>query len=233
MAKVLFKLKASATLAWIWLTSIPKHAIRAWRHFSYFIPFIVYKNPCKPDHILLAIAEIIFYLFDLLGVTTALEIIGEWLIWSKRPLNDAELQLSKDFFADTINYGLVRVHSEARFTANNLAIAYVLFNTINHYRKISQDIFIHEMMHVWQFQHLGSVYTIKALYAQYKGNAYDYGGFENLYNGMVKSRELLSFNLEQQAEIIQDYCKHKQLNMINPLAESVYRYYLGQLEDYS
>jgi len=88
------------------------------------------------------------------------------------------------------------------------------------------------MMHVWQYQNLGGVYAIKALHAQYKGNAYDYGGFEGLYNGMLQGKPLLSFNFEQQAEIIQDYCRLSELNALNPMARSVYSQYAMQVFEF-
>jgi len=172
------------------------------------------------------------YFFDLVGVSTAYDLLSEWIKWSTRPLNEEELEISKIYFGDTINYKLVRVHPKAKYTANKFALAYVSFNTVNHYRDITRDVFIHEMMHVWQYQNLGGVYAIKALHAQYKGNAYDYGGFEGLYNGMLQGKPLLSFNFEQQAEIIQDYCRLSELNALNPMARSVYSQYAMQVFEF-
>ena len=136
------------------------------------------------------------YLLEILGIPTMYDAISEWIKPTTRPLSDEEISLSKTYFEDTINYDLVRIHPSANLTANKLALAYVAFNTINHWRPISSDVFIHEMMHVWQHQNLGSVYAIKALHAQSRGNAYDYGGFEGLYHAMLQGRELLSFNFE-------------------------------------
>lgn len=172
------------------------------------------------------------YILDLLGISTVYDSISEWIKWSTRPLNEHELKISKKYFGDTINYTIVRVHSNAKFTANKLALAYVSFNTVNHYRAISQDVFIHEMMHVWQYQNLGAIYAIKALHAQYRGNAYDYGGFEGLYHAMLQGKPLLSFNFEQQAEIIQDFCKLNELNALNPMAKSVYTHYANQVFEF-
>ena len=146
-------------------------------------------------------------------------------------MNEEELTLSKTYFGDSINYDMVRVHPTAKYTANKYALAYVSFNTVNHFRSISRDVFVHEMMHVWQHQNLGGIYAVKALHAQYRGNAYDYGGFEGLYNAMLQGRDLLSFNFEQQAEIIQDYCKLQEVDGLNPLAQSVYSYYTQQVFD--
>ena len=76
---------------------------------------------------------------------------------------------------------------------------------------------------------MGAVYAIKALHAQSKGNAYDYDGFEGLYYAMLQGRDLLSYNFEQQAEIIQDYYKLQELNALNPLARSVYSHFTNQI----
>ena len=200
-------------------------------HLTYFIPIIRYQLPCKPKNLFLALVELMMYFLDLIGVVTFYDTFSEWLKWSTRPLTSEELELSKSYFGDSIKYHLIRVHPTAKYTANKLALAYVSFNTVNHYHEISRDVFIHEMMHVWQYQNLGGVYAIKALHAQAKGNAYDYGGFEGLYHSMLQGKDLLSFNFEQQAEIIQDYCKLTELNALNPMAQSVYSHYANQVFD--
>lgn len=212
------------------MTAIPIHSIRGIKHLSYFVPFMDYRLPCKPTNVLLAIAEFVMYLLEIIGITAIYETITEWVNWSTRSLNTKEIELSESIFGDSIDYSRVRLHSNAKFTANRLALAYVSLNTINHYRPISEDVFVHEMVHIWQYQHLGAVYAIKALYAQYRGNAYDYGGMENLYQAMLQKRSLLSFNFEQQAEIIQDYSRLSKLNALNPLAESIYLYFVNQLK---
>lgn len=232
MASLLFKLKSTLSRIVFWLTTIPVLFKRLLAHLSYFIPFIAYRLPSKPRNFFLAIVELFMYLLDLLGVSAIYDALSEWLKWSTRPLNKTELEISKKYFGDTINYKIVRVHSNARFTANKLALAYVSFNTVNHYKAISIDVFIHEMMHVWQYQNLGGIYAIKALHAQYRGNAYDYGGFQGLYHAMLQGRDLLSFNFEQQAEIFQDYCKMRELNAMNPMAQSVYTYFTNQIYDF-
>lgn len=198
-------------------------------HFSFFIPGIEYQLPCRPVNYVLGIAESIMYMIEIFGIPTAYDIISEWIKPTTRPLTIDELNLSKKYFGDTIQYDLVRVHPSANLTANSFALAYVSFNTINHWRPISKDVFIHEMMHVWQFQNLGAIYAIKALHAQYRGNAYDYGGFEGLYHAMLQGKALLSFNFEQQAEIIQDYCRLDNLEALNPMQRSVYYHYANQV----
>ena len=211
------------------MATLPVLLLRFAAHLTYFIPFINYKLPSKPKNFLLAIIELFMYFLDLIGVSALYDLASEWLKWSTRPLSEEELEISKKYFGESINYNIVRVHPNAKYTANKMALAYVSFNTVNHYRAISKDVFIHEMMHVWQFQNLGGVYAVKALHAQYRGNAYDYGGFEGLYHAMLQGKDLLSFNFEQQAEIIQDYCKLNELAAFNPMAKSVYIHYANQV----
>jgi hypothetical protein len=67
------------------------------------------------------------------------------------------------------------------------------------------SLLVHEMMHVWQYQHLGVIYIPKALSAQYSLMKYDYGGKPGLMQAVEDGKKLLDFNFEQQAEIITDY----------------------------
>ncbi len=196
---------------------------------SYFVPLMSYRLPCKPYNVLMAIAELSAYILDLIGIPWWYDTLMDWAKWNTRPLTPSEISDMKKYYGDNVDYNLVRIDSRAKWTANKIAIAYVAFNTINHYHTISKDVFVHEMMHIWQYQKLGSVYALKALYAQAKGNAYDYGGLEALYQGMLKNKRLLSYNFEQQAEIVQDYSRAKEYESMSPLEESVYLYYVQQI----
>lgn len=229
MAKLRQVISAGVYRLWVWLTHIHIYIYRFLAHTTYFIPGVKYALPHKPRGVLLAIAEWIIYFLDITGVSVFYETLIDLVFWKTRPLSHKELELAQKYFGDTIDYKLVRIHPNAKFTARKLAIAYVAFNTINHWHKISYDIFIHEMMHVWQYQHLGSVYTLKALHAQYLGNPYEYGGLEGLYHAMMSNKDLMDFNLEQQAEIMQDYCQQIECNELSPMAQSVYVYYHRQV----
>ena len=66
------------------------------------------------------------------------------------------------------------------------------------------SIFVHEMVHVWQSGH-GSHNALKGIYLWIR---YDHfiGDYDNSYNYDLESSSSLSyFNMEQQAQIIQDY----------------------------
>jgi hypothetical protein len=65
-----------------------------------------------------------------------------------------------------------------------------------------EDWLIHELMHVWQGEHVGPVYMAHALIGQ-QTEGYDYGGDQGLEDHEAEG--LAAFNPEQQASIIQDF----------------------------
>jgi hypothetical protein len=66
---------------------------------------------------------------------------------------------------------------------------------------------MHELTHVWQFQHMGWRYLGLALSAQFRlgGKAYEYGGEAGLVEANQKGWTLADFNLEQQGDIVSYY----------------------------
>jgi hypothetical protein len=52
---------------------------------------------------------------------------------------------------------------------------------------------------------VGAVYAFQALHAQNTPEGYDYGGAEGLQAAKDAGKGFLSFNREQQAQIVQDY----------------------------
>lgn len=70
---------------------------------------------------------------------------------------------------------------------------------------------VHELTHVWQYQHMGWSYIVKALLAQFreKGRAYDFGGEEGLLKSREKNKLFKDFNPEQQGNIAEAYYARK------------------------
>jgi hypothetical protein len=66
---------------------------------------------------------------------------------------------------------------------------------------------IHEMTHVWQYQHIGFVYFLQALWGQIRlgRDVYDYGGKQGLHDALTEGNDILAFNPEQQGDIVRDY----------------------------
>lgn len=66
---------------------------------------------------------------------------------------------------------------------------------------------MHELTHVWQYQHIGMHYALTALILQlrYGVDAYAYGGEVGLKQAKRMGKSLQDFNLEQQADIVRHY----------------------------
>jgi hypothetical protein len=69
---------------------------------------------------------------------------------------------------------------------------------------------IHELTHVWQYQHLGLRYLFEALKIQLQQGAagYQFGGEDGLRLRAQSGARLQDFNLEQQGDIARSYYEH-------------------------
>jgi hypothetical protein len=87
---------------------------------------------------------------------------------------------------------------------------------------------IHELTHVWQYQHMGWRYFFKAISAQVRigSKAYRYGGEQALQQIHLQGFLLNDFNLEQQGEIARDYYR----SLVNGLDISAYQPFIDQLQ---
>ncbi len=121
-----------------------------------------------------------------------------------RSLTEEERALGESVFGKNINYQTIRI-DEQSITARRLRAKYVSFNTINSWGKMSPDVFIHELVHIWQYQRLGSIYIAEALAAQRSEAGYNYGGVAALRVALEEGKTLRDFNFEQQGDIVQDY----------------------------
>jgi hypothetical protein len=87
--------------------------------------------------------------------------------------------------------------------------AFTTFHTINlpetgSHTRANLDIIVHELVHVLQFERVGSRYAGEALGAQ-EAAGYGYGGPEGLRRGRDAGKHLRDYNREQQGQIVQDY----------------------------
>jgi hypothetical protein len=147
------------------------------------------------------------YCFELVGIGEFYQTIAELIKFNTRPLSTREIELAQTVFGDSLSYELIRWDKKAYFGAKKQKIAYVSFHTINSWGDLRADIFIHELVHVWQYECMGAVYIPRALAAQKTKEGYNYGGLEALKKYEYKG--LSAFNLEQQADIIADYFRIK------------------------
>jgi Subtilase family len=151
---------------------------------------------------------------DLSGTSTAIDQLYELMKPNTRALTSEEIETARSVFGDSINYNLVRVDEWSLLVLGRRLVTggddapFTLFNTINSVGNIGKEILIHELTHVWQYQHIGSIYAAEALGAQItegRDGAYDYKGVPGLLEKMANGQGITSFNAEQQAEIVEDY----------------------------
>jgi hypothetical protein len=66
---------------------------------------------------------------------------------------------------------------------------------------------VHELTHVWQYQHRGPVYLLQAVWAQITlgPEAYSYGWEQGLRQAQLEGKSLADFNREQQGEIARHF----------------------------
>lgn len=147
------------------------------------------------------------YCFELFGIGEFYQTMAEIIKFNTRPLSTREIELAQTVFGDNLNYELIRWDKKAYFGAKKRKIAYVSFHTINSWGDLRADIFIHELVHVWQYERMGAVYMPHALAAQKTEAGYNYGGIEALKK--YEYIGLAAFNLEQQADIVADYFRIK------------------------
>lgn len=129
-----------------------------------------------------------------------------------RALTPDEITLAKTVFGDSIAYEKVKIHDSQfiLFQAKGVAMApegnlYMYGCYKDNYAAESETWrghFIHEMTHVWQFQNkiLNPIVAAIELNLRHAFNyaaAYDYV--------LDAKKDLMDYNMEQQASIVQDY----------------------------
>ncbi len=151
--------------------------------------------------------------FDLLGGPEAAEIALRAVVRST-PLSAGEESAARALLGrDRLSWQDVRVAEGGilglAFRLNQQR-AFTLWHTINlpdrgpHTRN-NLPIVIHELVHVYQYELVGSAYIPQALDAQHSAAGYSYGEAAGLQNDHAAGRRYHHYNREQQAQIIQDY----------------------------
>lgn len=146
-----------------------------------------------------------FLLADCLCLPDLLLLLNKIFKPNTRRLNERERALGYSIFGESIHYDLVWMDERAHIGCRQYRFAYVGFNAINCWGALSDAHFMHELVHVWQYQKLGSVYIPRALSAQWSAAGYNYGGITALQEAVETGADFSSFNFEQQAEIVADY----------------------------
>ena len=150
--------------------------------------------------------------FDVLGGPEALEFVSH-LLSRATPLTSSEIRAAQAVLGDdALQWGQVRV-AEGGFLhlvfALNGGRAFTSFHTINipatgAHGRSNVSVIVHELMHVLQYEHVGSLYLGQAIHAQ-ATVGYGYGGAQGLRDKRAQGWHFASFNREQQGQIAQDY----------------------------
>ncbi len=149
--------------------------------------------------------EMLVRLMELAGMFVLYDTLMEWVKWNTRGLSAEEMVLAKRVFGGSIRLDLVRVDALAFTTRiTRKRFAYVGFYTVNFWKEVNTSELVHELVHVWHYEQLGAVYTVRALRAQQSEEGYNYGGVGALRERLAAGQGFLDFNLEQQAEIVMD-----------------------------
>ena len=222
---------------YLWLTTrytfydYPKSVVRLLNHVIPFFRRPVYKIPAK--NAIEWFGDLVCYVAEVLLISYFVHIVAVVFKPNQRFLKPEEVALSKEIFGGKIQYEYVTIHPHMSRFMRRYAMAYVSGNTINFQDRINKRIFIHEMVHIWQYQRLGLVYAWRALKAQQEPVTYDYGGLESLYASFTTGKNFYAFNFEQQAQIIEDYFSlmYNYRSYLHPMYDAIYAGYLKQMLD--
>lgn len=128
----------------------------------------------------------------------------------KRHLTAGEICMAQSVFGDSINYRRVRIRSGrlfgffhkkdfAKATLSQIFMHNLYQEDFSKAPAHLQSLFIHEMAHVWQYQQ--KAFNVTMPYLQ---NVFHYTPKAYEYN-LSDKKDLLSYGIEQQAAIIEDY----------------------------
>lgn len=166
------------------------------------------------EHFLSWVGARLIDVLEIAGVGEILETVNEFVKFNTRALSSSEVAIAQKIFGKSINYMLVRIDQHAVLGPAFTGRAFTSFHTINAWGDLEDSVLIHELTHVWQYERAGAIYMAQALHAQIERGrgAYDYGGPDGLKDARAKGKGLLSFNREEQAQIVQDFylIKHGQ-----------------------
>ncbi len=207
---------------------IPKRLLSLVFHLLWFLPS---KNKLPAKTIIEWILDLPFYILDLFGIGEIYQFINLMTKPKMRRVNIEEDIIINEVFDDCIDIHKVWIDDKARLFTNKFAHAYVTTNIINYWKEIGEQIFVHELVHVCQYQKFGSVYISRALRGQYSHEGYEYGGAYGLAEALAIGKGYLDFNFEQQAQIIEDYYEvNNRLDLlINPFIVNTYRHYYQEM----
>lgn len=187
--------------------SLRQRAGRLWQHLKSFRKYTGIDKSASAffRQPIAYVLDLLFYILDIFWVGELYETTAEWLKYSTRALNPQERNIVQTLFGSTIDVDRIRI-DQLSITAHVSKATYVGIYTINSFGEMSEDLFVHELIHIWQYTTLGSVYIPRALRAQASQEGYNYGGIGQLEVG---GEEWMAYNYEQQGDILADYWRAK------------------------
>lgn len=168
------------------------------------------KAGLYPQHGFWLLLERFLLFADALFLPEFLTLLNRLFKWNTRRLTANEQAALQIIFGETIDFQKIRIDERSHLGCRQRRFAYVSFNLINSWGRLSGPHFIHELVHVWQFQRFGSTYIPRALWAQRTTHGYNYGGFEAVKKTAEEGKGMEAFNFEQQGDIVADYFCLKQ-----------------------
>jgi len=208
-------------LAWRWIRRAPK---RLWKVIKIvgsifgegfllvfgWMPVLFTRGPVAMfkwiwKHIsstVFKFVQLIFALMDLFGEAEIIEFKIVVLSLGTRKLRADEKAAGRLIVGEKhMDYNAVRVGNSPWllkiFPAGGITINHLLIMP----KDVKLNVVVHELVHVKQFNIIGSLYAPQALVAQHITDGYEYGEMA----GLRKHRNYGHFNREQQAKIAQDY----------------------------
>lgn len=145
-----------------------------------------------------------FSILDIFGLGDIFEFLQNGCKPIRR-IRATEMAMAYPVFGDSIDYKRICIDEKALIGPKQKRFAYVFCHTINSYGTLSAALFIHELVHIWQYKHYGLQYIPLAWSAQKSVEGYNYGGLTKLKQVLANGDGLSVFNLEQQADIVADY----------------------------
>ena len=131
---------------------------------------------------------------------------------TSRPLTQGEITLAQGIFGNAIDYGRVRIHDGKFMPFHPKGTGMAPEGNLYMYGCYHDDYsvkgprvrahFIHEMAHVWQYQNR-ILDPIRAAVELNLRHRFNYGASYAYH--IDGTKDLLDYNMEQQATIIQDY----------------------------
>jgi hypothetical protein len=168
-------------------------------------------GPSKPLGLWLAVATV--RALDLAGLPEVAEAVVR-ATTRATPLEPAEAAAAASVMGpDAVRWHEVRVAEGGvlRIAFHfNKQRAFTLWHTINlpskgNHTRANMGILVHELVHVYQYEQLGSAYLPEAVHAQHMPEGYDYGKELGLLRDRSDGKRFCDYNREQQAQIVQDF----------------------------